>query len=157
MKPDMPDIIKMPLMSLLFCFIIISSSALSAAEDEIIGEVKRIKGTAAITHDGSTSGAVIGSKIYRRAVLTTSKKSSLSFTLQDGTVFSMGSDSVLSVESFVFVPIDKKLSLLAKVSKGSASYTSGSIGRLAPDKVKIETPDMSIGIRGTYFLVRVSK
>lgn len=156
MKPDMNKMLPMGLL-FFFCFIIISSAALSAAQDEIIGEVKRVTGTAAITHDGNTAAAVIGSKVYRTAVLTTSKKSSLSFTLKDNTVFSMGSDSILSVESFVFVPIDKKLSLLAKISKGSASYTSGTIGRLAPEKVKIETPDMSIGIRGTYFLVRVSK
>ncbi|KWT85562.1 FecR family protein [Candidatus Magnetominusculus xianensis] len=136
-----------------FCF----NAVALAAQDDIIGEVKKVKGTATITYDGATATASTGAKVYKKAVLKTSKDSSLSFTLKDNTVLSMGPDSVLSVETFVFVPQDKNLSLLTKMNKGSATYSSGTIGKLAPEMVKIETPDVSIGIRGTYFLVTVNE
>ncbi|MBF0516210.1 MAG: FecR domain-containing protein [Nitrospirae bacterium] len=143
------------LLSLFACFCF--NAVVSAAQDEIIGEVKKVKGTATITQGSETANASVGTKVYKKAVLKTSKDSSMSFTLKDNTVLSMGPDSVLSVESFAFVPQDKNLSLLAKMNKGSATYSSGTIGKLAPEAVKIDTPDMSIGIRGTYFLVNVTE
>jgi hypothetical protein len=39
--------------------------------------------------------------------------------------------------------------------KGTASYLSGIIGRQSPESVRFKTPEATIGIRGTQFLVKV--
>ena len=44
-----------------------------------------------------------------------------------------------------------------KIFKGTFSYLSGVMGKLAPDSVKIETPVGMVAVRGTHFLVKVDK
>jgi hypothetical protein len=41
--------------------------------------------------------------------------------------------------------------------KGTAVYLSGIIGKLSPQSVRFETPNATIGIRGTKMLVKVDE
>ena len=59
------------------------------------------------------------------------------------------------MDEYVFEPQKKKMSMLMRIIKGTASYLSGIIGKQSPDTVKIKTPEATIGIRGTRFLVEV--
>ncbi|MCI4624610.1 MAG: FecR domain-containing protein [Candidatus Magnetoovum sp. WYHC-5] len=138
-------------------FLLMFVVPLWAEDTAIVGEVKKVKGDAKITHTGQPINAQPGSKIYTEDILKTGKDSAMSFTLKDSTVLSLGPNSELAVKDFKFVPSDKKLSLITKMMKGSASYISGTIGKLSPESVKFETPDATIGIRGTKFLVKVNE
>ena len=46
---------------------------------------------------------------------------------------------------------------MAQISRGTMAYLSGLIGKLAPEKVRIETPTATIGIRGTRFALKVGE
>jgi len=46
--------------------------------------------------------------------------------------------------------------MIARMVKGTASYLSGIIGHQSPESVKFRTPEATIGIRGTHFLVKVN-
>jgi hypothetical protein len=59
------------------------------------------------------------------------------------------------IDEYVFAPQKGMLSMIARMVKGTASYVSGIIGRQSPESVKFQTPDATIGIRGTEFLVKV--
>jgi hypothetical protein len=74
---------------------------------------------------------------------------------EDDTVMSLGPKSALRIEDFRFQPAEKKLSFVARILQGTATYLSGQIGRLAPDLVRVETPHATIGMRGTHILVSV--
>ena len=47
--------------------------------------------------------------------------------------------------------------MIARIAKGTISYISGIIGRQSPESVKFQTPDATIGVRGTQFLVKVEE
>jgi hypothetical protein len=38
---------------------------------------------------------------------------------------------------------------------GTFSFITGQIAKLAPEKVKFETPDATLGVRGTKVLVKI--
>lgn len=77
--------------------------------------------------------------------------------LEDDTLLSMGPDSRLELKDFAFAPQEEKLAVVIRLLKGSFAYMSGVIARLAPGKVRIETPDAVIAVYGTRFLVKVEE
>jgi hypothetical protein len=54
-----------------------------------------------------------------------------------------------------FPPSEGKFDLVARISRGTMAYLSGKIGKLAPEKARIEAPTATIGIRGTPFAGKV--
>lgn len=74
---------------------------------------------------------------------------------KDDTLLSLGPDSSLVVDDFVFAPRQGKFSIVLRMMKGTAVYLSGLVAKLSPDSVRFLTPSASIGIRGTKFAVKV--
>ena len=67
----------------------------------------------------------------------------------------MGPLSEMVLADFLFQPESRRFAMLIKLFKGTFSYLSGSIGKLAPESVKIETPVGMVAVRGTHFLVKI--
>jgi hypothetical protein len=61
----------------------------------------------------------------------------------------------MSIESFLFNPVNKELSFIARMIHGTFSFITGQIAKLAPERVTFETPDATLGVRGTKFLVKI--
>jgi len=75
----------------------------------------------------------------------------------DETLLSLGPESVLVVDQYVFAPRQGKFSIVLKMLRGTAAYLSGLISKLTPESAHFETPSASIGIRGTHFVVKVEE
>jgi hypothetical protein len=133
------------------------TSPLLYADQGVIGQIKIVKGQTVVIHNGMVDSAKIGTKIYRQDILRTGADGSLAFILKDNTVMSIGPDSEIILRKFQFEPRYKEFSLIMKIIKGTVSFISGKISKLAPESVKIETPDSIIGIRGTRFLIKVEQ
>ncbi len=56
---------------------------------------------------------------------------------------------------FSLIPSERELSFITRMIHGTFSVITGQIAKLAPEKVIFETPDATLGVRGTKFLVRV--
>jgi hypothetical protein len=95
-------------------------------------------------------------KINQGDSIQTGSKSNAGLIFEDDTVVSLGSNSEMSIEEFLFDPAKKKLSFTTRLFKGTFSFISGQIAKLAPDNVKLETPDATLGVRGTKFLVKIN-
>ena len=121
----------------------------------MIGSVKNAAGPASVVRVNQAQPATVGQRLHQGDLLRTGEGGSLGVVLRDDTVISLGPDSELTLDEFVFVPAQDQMSFVSKVVKGSAVYLSGRIGKLSPDKVRVNTPTASIGIRGTKFAVRV--
>jgi len=93
--------------------------------------------------------------IHPGDVLTTSGNGKVGLIFLDDTVVSLGPNSEIVIEAFAFNPAEKQLSFIARLIKGTFSYISGTIGKLAPGKVKLTTPEATLGVRGTQLLVEV--
>ena len=93
--------------------------------------------------------------IMQGDVIKTGKNGEAGLIFDDDTVVGLGPDSEISIEKFLFDPANRQLSFIAKIIHGTFSFISGQITKLAPQKVKFETPDATLGVRGTKFLVKV--
>jgi hypothetical protein len=120
-----------------------------------IGIMKSLSGEVMIARGSSIIKAEPNLKLLKGDVVQTGAKSKAGMILEDDTVISIGPDSRIALEDFVFQPNEKKLSFIARVLQGTASYISGQIAKLAPDRVHLETPQATIGIRGTHVLLQV--
>jgi hypothetical protein len=128
-----------------------------ADSEQVIGSVRTVSGEAFVLRGDLKNRAHIKLQLKQGDVLETGKPGSMGIILRDDTVLSLGPDSRLEISRFIFAPARGEMNLFTRILKGTATYLSGSIGKLAPEKVKIKTPQTTIGVRGTSFLVKVSE
>ena len=135
--------------------ILLISNHASAAEKNVVGSIKHVKGDVSILRDGVSMPARSGFKVFIADVLQTGSEGSLGLILRDDAVLSLGSNSTLIIEEFLFAPAEGKLKFVGRIVKGTISYLSGLIAKLSPESARFKTPEATIGIRGTHFAVQV--
>jgi hypothetical protein len=123
---------------------------------EAVGTVKTLSGKAFLIRQGETLELMVGMTIKAEDKVKTATGSSLGLILQDDTTVSLGPESELLVRDFIFEPKQSRFSMVLKMLKGSFLYMSGVIGKLAPESIKLETPDSTIAVRGTRLLIKVT-
>ena len=132
-----------------------SMPLLSHAQAETVGSVKTVTGDAWVSTGGQRVKAQVGTAVFLGSQLKTAKTGSLGVTFKDSTLMSFGPDTEMTVDEYLFAPLEGKLKLNARLDKGSLNYVSGVIAKLRPDAVNVKTPTGTIGVRGTQFLVKV--
>jgi hypothetical protein len=90
-------------------------------------------------------------------VLQTGSDARLGVIFQDGTRVSLGPNSELKIDRFVFQPSDGKFGLAMQLVRGAMAYVSGRIAQFSPQSVSVETPVGVLGLRGTHFAVSLDK
>ena len=127
------------------------------AEEAAIGYVKTVAGEASVLAAEKPTQAVPGTPIRAGNVLKTGKQGSMGVTFKDNTMMSLGPDTELAVDDYLYAPAKGDLKLGARIVKGTLNYTSGVIAKLKPEAISLATPTGSIGVRGTHFLVLVEE
>ena len=131
------------------------AAASPAVTAEAIGHVKVLNGEASIERHGAVEPLVPGKDLFQGDTVRTGEKATLGIILRDDTTLSLGPASRMVLDELVFDPAGGALGLGLTFAKGTFSVVSGQIAKLAPERTIISTPTMSIGIRGTSFLVEV--
>ena len=126
-------------------------------ETTFVGIVKNVEPEAFIIRNDLPENAVIGNKIVMGDLLKTGSDGSMGVILKDDTVISMGPNTEILIQTFLFEPAKGELSFIARMAEGTISFISGQIAKLAPDSVHLETPVATIGPRGTHFFVQVEE
>ena len=129
--------------------------SLASAEQVLAGKVKKIRGTVFVVRGDRTQTLRVGDPVFQNDLMQTGATGAVGIIFEDNTILSLGPKSRLAIDGYTFAPEQGKLSLLLRLLRGTASYLSGIIGKQAPEAVKFQTPDATIGIRGTKFLVKV--
>ncbi|MFK5986824.1 MAG: FecR domain-containing protein [Pseudomonadota bacterium] len=147
------------LLLLLIFSLTLFGTSISWADADKIGSLRKVSGETFVQRAGETQTikAVDGLAIYQNDFISTGSDGSVGIIFKDATRISLGPNSKLTVSKYVFNPSQKKFSMLTKMMSGTASFISGKISKLAPDSVSIETPDATIGSRGTSFLIKVEQ
>lgn len=122
---------------------------------ETVGNLKSVSGQVDVQRGESILEAIPGANLWEGDILRTAKNSAVGVIFLDGTRISLGPTSEMVVNSFRFDPINKNYSFDVHMKKGSAVYSSGRLQKLAPEAVKFNTPQATVGVRGTRFLVRI--
>ena len=120
-----------------------------------IGSVKAVTGDVSIVRGNQTFKAKTGTMLLTHDRIITGQDSAVGVTFKDNAVMSIGPQSKVVVDDFVFNPENNKFSMITGVLKGTCTYLGGLIAKLKPRAVLFNTPSATIGIRGTYFAVKV--
>ncbi|MGA2552936.1 MAG: FecR family protein [Burkholderiaceae bacterium] len=125
------------------------------AGDGHVGLVRELSGKVTIQRNGASLAAAVGTPIMQSDTLVSSADGSAGLTFEDGTLLTLGPSSELDLRQYVFEPSEAKYAFSVYLRKGTAIYSSGKLGKIAPSAVNVETPKAIVGVRGTKFLVEV--
>jgi hypothetical protein len=138
-----------------FFLVFILFCSLASAETSFIGTIKAIQGSVSIEKSSIKYDAELHDKIYEGDIIETKETGNIALLFVDGTQLSIGPNSYMIINRYLFSPKEKSYAFDVMLKKGSAIYTSGRLSKLSPESVKIQTPQATIGVRGTKFLVEV--
>ncbi len=134
------------------CF---SVSNNATATTDVIGIVKATSGEAFLTRAHTSHPVMPLMKLNEGDLITTGPGSSVGLIFNDDTVASLGPNSQFAVDAFRFNPAEQELSFVSRLIKGTFCFITGQITKLAPNKVQFTTPEATLGVRGTKFLVKI--
>jgi hypothetical protein len=118
-----------------------------------IGKISALNGKIVVDRQKQLLDANIGFDLEEKDLVITDDKSKAQITLNDGTVLSLGKNSKLDINEYVYDEKDSSNSKANfKFAEGTFKSITGAIGKVAPEKFKLETKSASIGIRGTIIV-----
>jgi len=120
-----------------------------------IGIVKRMTGTVEVKRDKQRILLKEGMTLKNKDVIFTKAKSSIGIIFDDGSRLSLGEKAIFVINQFNVQPDKKSYDVDLQLDIGKAIFSSGKVGKLAPESVKFRIPEGIIGIRGTKFAVEV--
>jgi hypothetical protein len=138
------------------CVPVLLASPALAQEPAAAGRIKIASGEAFVVRDGAEARVEVGQPVLESDVLRTGRNGRIGVTLEDDTRVSLGPDSEVRLDSFRYAPAEGSMALAVRFLRGVAVYVSGQIARLAPDAVRLETPQAIVGVRGTTLAVRIT-
>ena len=122
-------------------------------EKQLVGIVGAISGTVKT----ETRELKAGDKIYLNETIYAAADSGTQILLLDQSTFTVGEDSEVVMDTFIFDPATNDGKIVASVKQGSLKVISGLISKKDPDALTVEVPEGTLGSRGTEFQTIVSK
>ena len=129
-------------------------SMASPAWSETVGRTSAVRPNATQSAPGAAAATLrTNDPIMRNASLDTTGSGALEVTFADNSKLSLGPNSNAVIDEFVYQgPGQAGGSQALKYTKGVFRFVSGA---MPAQKVKVETPTVTIGIRGTEFRIFV--
>jgi len=119
------------------------------------GIVKAVRGDVQLLDGSGASRAVRpGDMLAPIDRIVTGADSGASLVMRDGTTLMVGPSSRLDVKEFHFDATTQEGGLLLSLLQGSLRLITGLIGKAHPEAIRVETQTVTIGIRGTDFIVQ---
>lgn len=134
--------------------LLVAAISSGAATQESVGRVKTVRGEAFLVSGDERREAAVGADVFRRDTLQTGADGALGVTLLDGSRLSLGAESRLSVDEYLFTGAGDDDSSEVTLLRGTLSFVSGLIARLRPGAAKVKASEATLAIRGTHLLVR---
>jgi trimeric autotransporter adhesin len=135
------------LLSTSVALLLIASVPVRAASD-VAGVTAAVNPQAtAFDRAGKPRLISLGDPVIRNHRIETSREGLVQILLADGTSFTVGPNSSVVIDSFVYDPENNTASLAATMTKGALRFIGGKASKASGD-VKINTPIGTAGIRG---------
>ena len=136
------------ILSLLFLFNVNSfANETLSIEKQLVGIVGAISGTVKT----ETRELKTGDKIYLNETIVAGAGSGTQILLLDQSTFTIGEDSEVVMDTFIYDPATNDGKIVASVKQGSLKVISGLISKKNPDALTVEVPEGTLGSRGTEF------
>ena len=144
-------------LSVLVSLILTISTNINAQELKIEKQLVGIVGAISGTVKTETRQLKAGDKIYLNETIVAGAGSGTQILLLDQSTFTIGEDSEVVMDTFIFDPATNDGKIVASVKQGSLKVISGLISKKDPDSLTVEVPEGTLGSRGTEFQTIVSK
>lgn len=117
-----------------------------------VGSANKIVSAVSGVLQSNTRTLVIKDAVFSDEVVNTGAGSAARFVFRDNTMLSIGADSSITLDKFVFDTDANKSEVAISMTKGVMRFVSGNL----PKRLySIRTPSALIGIRGTILVVTV--
>lgn len=120
--------------------------------DPSIGNTEVVVKTVTGSRDDKLRKLAYKDDIYHNELIQTYDESATEIVFLDDTTLSLGPNSEITLDRFVYDPDQNAGSFAMTVTQGALRFASG---KLSSDSYKIHTPVATIGIRGTLIEINV--
>lgn len=146
---------RLPTSPLLLSFALALATPALAAEQA--GVSAAVRGQVALTRVQIAVGRQVvgGEPILLQDAIQSGQRSGMQILLLDQTVFTIGPESELVIDEFVYDPKTDAGKLSAEITKGVFRFVSGKIAHEKPEDMKLKLPSGTLGVRGTMVAGRV--
>ncbi len=117
------------------------------------GIVKVVSGDVRIRDAQGERALKSGDAVLENARFISAKDASASMVLRDGTTLVLGNNSQFEVQKFAFDATTQNGSIFVNLLQGSMRMLTGLIAKVNPELIQVKTKTLSVGIRGTDFIV----
>jgi len=151
------------LIALMACWIFACADAMAA---DSVANVTELKGTAFASAPGTTGTRTLklNDKLFQGERVITGKDSRLEFKFTDGTGITLGSSTIINVDTYAYrkkaaqqqpeaEEEDEGFSM--SILRGTVRAFTGLLAKRRPRSVRFKTKVATIGIRGTHFAAEV--
>lgn len=125
----------------------------AAASTEPIGNVATLQGSAIVIRNKASTPLQLKDDIYKNDILQTSANSALGVTFNDATTFNLTAEARFEIDDYIYEEGGGKNAALFKVALGKVAFAASAVAKTGD--MKIETPTVILGIRGTTGLIEV--
>ncbi len=148
-----------PVSAALLCLCLATPLAWSqpAPAPAVAGMVKRVAGVVTLERAGAGTPVVAGATVHVGDTLRTAADGAVGITMADDTLLTLGADSELVLSAYDFDSTTHEGSMLASLWRGTVAVVTGLIGKKTPDKMRVQTRTVVLGVRGTEFIVDAGK
>lgn len=119
------------------------------------GIVKIISGDVRLRDAQGERPLKSGDAVFANDRVISGKEGSASVVLRDGTTLVLANNSQLDIQQFAFDATTQNGSILVNLMQGSLRMLTGLIAKVNPDAIQLKTKTLSVGIRGTDFIVEI--
>lgn len=135
---------------------LLAGPALADLASNHAGVVKRAVGTVEVVRDGQRMMLTPGAYVLGGDRVVTGADGGVGIVLADDSMLSAGPSSELQITRMQFDPTTQDGNILLQIARGAMHYVSGLIAKRTPEQVRIETPTVVMGVRGTEIIVDAS-
>jgi hypothetical protein len=130
------------------------SAAQAGVAAAVRGEVRQVSFAPPPTADQTVNapiGRVVasGDRIFLGDRIETGPRAGLQIMLLDETIFTIGPNAAMVIDTFVYDPATDAGEVTASIVKGAFRFVSGRIAKRNPSDMNVKLPVATIGIRGT--------
>jgi hypothetical protein len=139
--------------------VLVSLPAMSQADNSAVraGVVKAVSGDVRVRDAQGERVLKSGDAVLENARLMSGKEGTASMILRDGTTLVLGSNSQFEVQKFAFDATTQNGNIFVNLLQGSMRMLTGLIAKTNPESIQVKTKTLSVGIRGTDFIVETEE
>ena len=138
------------LIKILIFVILTFTSVANASNNSFVGVIGAAIGDIKNQKNESLSN---GSKIFFGDTIISKSKSNAQILFLDQTVLTLGEETELTIDEFVYDPNSQDGAFVSTVKTGTVKFITGQISKKNPDNLEVKVPAGTLGARGTEFVV----